>query len=341
MKRAVTIIASVGLFICSATVAGGGYLYYLSLPPDSSDSEPVAFRVEEGEPVARIASRLQEEGLLRSVLPIRLLSRFNETEARFQRGNYALQRDMSAVEVHRRLTTGSQVLTRVTIPEGRSTGQIARILDRHGIAGEEEFRAAVADPELARELGIPADSAEGYLFPDTYHFPEEFPAELVVRTMAATFFRTLDRIAPEHRRLEPQELHRRVIMASIIEREYITKEEAPLIASVFYNRLEAGMRLESCATVVYVMTEQQGLPHPDRLFYRDLERQSDYNTYLHAGLPPGPISTPGAVSLDAAFNPATTDYWFFVLRGPNAKEHHFSRTFQEHNQATVLYLRSP
>jgi len=341
MKGIVKTVLYVGLFALSALAAGGAYLYYLSLPVDSQDAEQVAFRIDRGESVARIATRLEQAGLLRSVLPFRAITRLSGTETRIQRGNYALGRDMSAMELHERLISGSQVLTRVTIPEGRTTSQIARILERSEITDADSFRAAASDPELLAELGVPAENAEGYLFPDTYLFPEDYPAELVVGSMVQGFFRTIDRIEPDHRELAAEELHERVILASIVEREYITEEEAPLIASVFYNRLNAGMRLESCATVVYVMTEEEGLAHPDRLFYRDLERQSEYNTYLNSGLPPGPIATPGAVALDAAFNPADSDYWFFVLRGPEAREHHFSRTLQEHNEATVLYLRTP
>ncbi len=341
MKRIVKTGIYLGLFAASAIAAAGGYLYYLSLPVDSGNEEPVSFRIERGESVTSVATRLEQAGLIRSVLPFRAITRFSNTENRIQRGHYALGRDMSAMELHQQLVSGAQVLTRVTVPEGRTTSQIARIVERAEITDAESFRKAATDPDLLAELGVPAESADGYLFPETYHFPEDYPAELVVQAMVQGFFREIGRIDPEYRELSDQELHERVILASIVEREYITDEEAPLIASVFYNRLEAGMRLESCATVVYVMTEEEGLAHPDRLFYRDLERQSEYNTYLNSGLPPGPIATPGAVALDAAFHPAESDYWFFVLRGPDAREHHFSRTLQEHNEATVLYLRSP
>jgi UPF0755 protein len=111
------------------------------------------------------------------------------------------------------------------------------------------------------------------------------------------------------------------------------------MASVFFNRLSVRKPLESCATVVYVMTEELGLAHPARLFYRDLARESAYNTYLHAGLPPGPISNPGLVALKAAFEPAKSDFLYFVLKAPNARQHNFSKTFAEHSQATVLYLK--
>jgi UPF0755 protein len=126
-------------------------------------------------------------------------------------------------------------------------------------------------------------------------------------------------------------------LASIVEREYMDEREAPLIASVFLNRLDRGMRLESCATVVYVMTEIEGLEHPSRLFFSDLNRPSEFNTYVNSGLPPAPISGVGEVALSAAFNPADSDYLFFVLQGPDATEHTFSVTYDDHLSASQVY----
>jgi UPF0755 protein len=155
------------------------------------------------------------------------------------------------------------------------------------------------------------------------------------------FFEVVQSIKPGYRSMSWDQLYDTVILASIVEREYRSAGEAPKIASVFYNRLEERMRLESCATVVYVMTEELGMDHPNRLFHRDLHRASPYNTYRNFGLPPGPISNPGRVSLAAAFHPADTDYRFFVLRGAGAREHHFSHTLSEHNEAALLYLKTP
>jgi UPF0755 protein len=128
-------------------------------------------------------------------------------------------------------------------------------------------------------------------------------------------------------------------MASIIEREYRVREEAPLIASVFYNRLQFGAGLSSCATIGYIITEVRGEPHPDFLTYKDLEIESPYNTYKYAGLPPGAICNPGKTALDAAFNPENTDYWYFVLKNPETGEHYFSEDLNEHNKARRLYLK--
>jgi UPF0755 protein len=130
-----------------------------------------------------------------------------------------------------------------------------------------------------------------------------------------------------------------VIIASIVEREYRVDEEAALMAGVFYNRLGIGMALQSCATVDYVITEIQGRPHPDVLYTRDIEIRDPYNTYIRPGLPPGPISFPGAVALNAAFFPAASEYLYFRLVDSAAGRHYFSKTLDDHIRAGVLYVK--
>jgi UPF0755 protein len=130
-----------------------------------------------------------------------------------------------------------------------------------------------------------------------------------------------------------------VIMASIVEREYRIDEEASLMAGVFFNRLGIGMALQSCATVEYVITEIQGRPHPEVLSTRDTEIRDPYNTYIRPGLPPGPICSPGATSLKAAFEPAPSDYLYFRLVEPSSGRHYFSRTFDDHIRAGLLYVK--
>jgi UPF0755 protein len=137
------------------------------------------------------------------------------------------------------------------------------------------------------------------------------------------------------------ELNRRIIIASIVEREYRVDEEAPLMAGVFYNRLDIGMALQSCATVEYIITEIQGRPHPDVLYTRDIEIRDPYNTYIRPGLPPGPISAPGAVALAAAFQPASSNYLYFRLIDPEAGRHYFSQTLDDHIKAGLLYVKGP
>ena len=158
--------------------------------------------------------------------------------------------------------------------------------------------------------------------------------------MADTFFAKLGEIFPDFSSLPPEELNKKVIIASIVEREYRLDDEAALMAGVFYNRLAIGMALQSCATVEYVITEIQGKPHPEILYTRDTEIRNPYNTYIRPGLPPGPISAPGGVALEAAFNPRESGYLYFRLRDPAEGRHYFSRTLDDHIRAGNLYVKS-
>jgi UPF0755 protein len=161
----------------------------------------------------------------------------------------------------------------------------------------------------------------------------------MVELMVKTFFDTITRIEPSWKEMPPGKLRGTLILASIVEREYRMPDEAPLIASVFYNRLRLNMGLESCATLEYIITEIQQKAHPEYITTDDERLNSPYNTYKWAGLPPGPISNPGTTALEAAFHPAKTDFLFFVLRDPDEGRHHFSRDLSEHNQAKYLYLK--
>ena len=199
--------------------------------------------------------------------------------------------------------------------------------------------AAVNDSEIMESLHIPANSADGYLFPDTYYFQKDFPPQKVLEYMVATYFRNLDRVFPFYVDLSDEKLQEKLILASIIEKEYRVEEEAPLIASVFNNRIKIGMPLQSCATVIYVITEEQGKEHPERIFFRDLEIPSAFNTYLNNDLPPAPISNPGITALSAAFNPAQTDYLFFVVKDSMLGTHTFTSNLADHNTARHSYIQ--
>ncbi len=338
-RRAVSAFLAVLLILLIALAAIGAYAYYLNLPAGDSSSG-VDFAVNRGDSLDAVATRLAGDGLIRSPLLMKLIGLISGTSGEIQAGHYLLRSDMTSAAVYRSLVEGKQILLRVTIPEGFTMRQIAGRFDSEGIVSKEDFLAAATDSTLLRNLGIPGKSAEGYLFPDTYLFPRDYPAKEVVSHLVSNFFSHLKQIDPGYDSLSPPQLFDKVTLASIVEREYVSSDEAPLIASVFYNRLRAGMRLESCATVVYVMTEQERLPHPERLYYRDLDRPSPYNTYLHRGLPPGPISNPGVTALKAALFPAKTDYWYFVLKSDGATHHHFSKTLTDHNQAAVFYLKT-
>ncbi len=338
MKKLAAIILSILLLAGVASAAAGWFAYtQLFRPYGSTEGMARDFTVEPGESFISVVMRLERREMVPSALLLQLYGRFSGGDRGIQRGSYIIPEGLSPVEIVEFLSSGHQNLLRVTIPEGRTMRQVADIFDSRGIVGRDEFLEAAMDTAFIRGLGIPGDTAEGYLFPETYYFAEDFPADRVVAHLVETFFQELAEIYPDYRQLTSRELHETVILSSIVEREYMAEHEAPQIASVFYNRLEEGMRLESCATVVYVMTEIEGLEHPSRLFFSDLDRPSEFNTYVNRGLPPAPISSVGRIALQAAFYPADTDYFFFVLQGPDSTEHVFSTSYDDHLSASQVY----
>jgi UPF0755 protein len=307
--------------------------------PASLPREGILVTVESGESAAEVSSSLESSGAIRSGLVFRALIRLEKVGDRLKAGTYRIEPGMGSLAVLNLLVSGRQALMRVTLPEGYSLSETARLLEEEGIASASDFQAAARDGAFIASLGLAAPSLEGYLFPDTYFFPKGYGAQAAARAMVREFREKLAAAIPESGSLSARELEERVILASIVEREYRRSEEAPLIASVFYNRLRIGMALQSCATVVYVITEKQGKPHPDVIYDRDLEIKDAYNTYRQRGLPPGPICSPGLTALEAAFRPASSKYLYFRLVDPEAGRHHFSETLEEHNQAAALIVK--
>jgi UPF0755 protein len=341
-------LLGIALFFILASV--GTLLYFNSSPNKSpvisngdlslqiDDSGSIRLEVHPGESVRSVGQRLEQAGIIRNRYFWEILSYVDKEY--LKAGIYKFSLPATQLEIRALLISGKQILLRVTIPEGVTLKKTAQILAEAGICGAEDFLSAASDKETLDTYRVPGVTMEGYLYPDTYLFPETYPAAQVVKTLADTFFKRLSDIRPEALALSPAELNNRVILASIVEREYRVDEEAPVMAGVFYNRLRIGMALQSCATVEYVITEIQNRPHPERLFDRDTEIRNPYNTYIRPGLPPGPISAPGAIALNAVFNPAPSDYLYFRLINPAEGRHYFSQTLDDHIRAGVLYVKS-
>jgi len=297
----------------------------------------IRFEVRKGESAQSVGQRLADAGIIRGRYFWSALCRFDKET--IKTGSYRLELPANQMAIHRILVAGKQILMRVTVPEGLTLKKTASLLAEMGVCLEDDFLAAAGDPDIIALYQIPGDSMEGYLFPDTYLFPPEYPALKIIQTMADTFFLRIGEIDERALNMPPDELNRLVILASIVEREYRLDEEAPVMAGVFLNRMDIGMALQSCATVEYVITEIQGKPHPEVLLTRDTEIRDPYNTYIRPGLPPGPISSPGAVALGAVFTPAETNYLYFRLVDPSTGRHYFSNTLDDHIRAGTLYLK--
>ncbi|MDR3124056.1 MAG: endolytic transglycosylase MltG [Treponema sp.] len=339
-----------GMLLFFSALALGCFVYFNSPPGKApvfaaedptlrlDESGAVRLELRQGESVRSVGQRMENAGIIRSRHFWEFLSRLDREY--LKAGTYSFSLPATQLEIRSILVSGRQLLIRVTIPEGVTLKKTAQILAEAGVCAASDFLAAASDREILDAYRTPGATMEGYLYPDTYRFPENYPADLVVKAMADTFFRRLAEIQPDALSLSPEELNKRVVMASIVEREYRVDEEAPLMAGVFHNRLRIGMALQSCATVEYVITEIQGRPHPERLYERDTEIRSPYNTYLVPGLPPGPISAPSAVALNAAFNPVPSDYLYFRLVNPAEGRHYFSATLDDHIRAGALYVKA-
>lgn len=323
-----SIAVSAACVVAVLVLAGIGW-YRVALGPVSSDGT-LHLVVVKPSGVKQLAGLLEAEGLIRSASAFRLMAKSHMAlyHQSPKAGAYDLSPSMSAEEVWKHLCGGKVARRRVTFPEGFTVAQMAERVQEQLAIPRAEFLAAARGVRATRNVGfrLPPGQLEGYLFPSTYDLPAAEEPEFVVGELLAGFRRQF--YLPNEQRIKGRglSLHEIVTLASLVEREARVPRERALIAGVLQNRLNKGMRLQCDATVQYALPG-----HKARLLYRDLKVQSPYNTYLHPGLPPGPICNPGLACLEAALMPAKTDCLFYVARRDGT--HIFTRTFAEHQQA--------
>lgn len=316
-----TLGITAAVLVIAIVLAGavGGWLLFLRPAQEIAPGRPVQVQIRSGDSTREIAAMLATSGVVRNENMFRLKTRLEEADGRLRAGVYDLSTGMPDELVIERLVAGPPIeYVTVTIPEGFVLEQIAARLEKQAGIPEAEFmrlaqRGAgefVGDhPYVAKTY---RDSLEGYLFPKTYRIKEGSSARNVIEMMLDQFDKEIAQVDTEVAQARGMSLAELVVAASMIERETRVDKERPLVASVIYNRLGRGMRLEIDATIEYVLPGNRF-----RLTYRDLALASPYNTYRHKGLPPGPISNPGLASLKAAADPAETDYIYYVLTGKN------------------------
>ena len=346
-KKAKAALAIVCLFIL--IILSAGFYAYKQISPLSSEQgqAPVRFQVAMGTSAYTIAYDLQKEGLIKNAKFFYYFIRYPKllqtlypsenipSQINLKSGIYHLEYGLNYAQLVNILSSGQQEYIKVAIPEGKTISQIGAILQEAGICDAIEFKNTCYSAELLQEYKLPGDSAEGFLFPETYYFTAGMTCNALAGMMIETFFEKIQSI-PELAGKSAEEIYNTVILASIVEREYRVPEEAPLIASVFTNRLRNNIGLYSCATIVYILTEIQGKAHPDRVLLEDTKIDSPYNTYKWAGLTPGPISNPGLIALSAAANPPKTNYYFFQVSDSQQGKHVFTTTFDEHKASHNL-----
>ncbi len=324
-KPFVVIMASVAAVI----LIGLGVMFF-SLRATADGSRHVDFAVRSGSNLASVSARLAEANLIQSQFFFKIYMRMTGKASKIKFGIYDLTDGMSASKIAQALTSGKTKTVSVTIAEGLHDRQIADLfVAKKFFTSREEFMQYASKKSILDKYKIPAQSVEGYLFPDTYFLPQGYPKDKIIEHMIDHFYEKVKEV--KNFPSDPRKIHEMIILSSIVEREAKRKDERPLIAAVFHNRLRDSEPLESCATVQYLFEKPKA-----RLFYKDLEVESPYNTYKVKGLPPGPIGSPGLAAINATVNPEKTDYKFFVLKGDDA--HHFSKDFKEHNAAKKKYI---
>ena len=326
MRILAAILVSTGIIMA----AGGFWVWKQLHTPCSTDDRQVVFTIHAGQNLKQIAASLESRGLISDALLFTLYARYKKAGTRLPAGEYLMPANLSQIKILHTLLEGKVRLYRLTIPEGLNMHETAALVAGSGFCDTKTFLSLCTDQAFIADLSVPSHTLEGFLFPDTYFFSKSADCRQVIKKMVATFFSVF---TPRwQKRAETLELSLQeiVTLASMIEKEAGVAEERRLIASVFHNRLEKRMRLESDPTVIYGDPEFEG-----RIRTRHLRRKTEYNTYQMHGLPKGPIASPGAKALEAALFPAQSDYLFFVSK--NDKTHYFSRTLAEHNRAVRKY----
>lgn len=329
----VGIVIVLTLLICGLSYA---FLALKVTPPVESS----LFTIQQGEGVNRVIDALGRDGAVRSPAAAKVFYKAWGHGRFFQSGTYRLKTE-SLKELFTSFFQGDVAMVSVTFIEGMTYQEMAQHLQKvKMLSSASQFIRVVEDPAFLKQVAISASTAQGYLFPDTYFFPVGASAREIALAMISEFFEKV-RALPQTSSLTGAELYKKIIMASLIQGEYHEKEDAPLIASVFYNRVRSGMRLDSDASIKYLIMKKNGFTaRPRRVYFKDLKIDSPENTYLYAGLPPRPISNPGEVALKASLAPAHTNYLYFVVERHGSFKHVFSATFAQQQRNVEAYRNS-
>jgi UPF0755 protein len=329
-------VAGLLLLIATGTAVVRFYLW-AAMPYRGHGSSSVIVEIPTGSGLHQTLAILQAHGIVRPFMLDAIYLRMTGRGHGLKAGEFDFTRPMTPAEVFDKIIQGDVYHHRITVLEGSRSDEIFSLFERAGFGTRREFLEAFRETALLGDLDPEAVDLEGYLFPDTYSLPKGTTAQAIVRMMVARFrevFRPGWAAAAQARGLTVREA---VTLASLIERETSIAEENRLVASVFHNRLREGMRLQCDPTIIYALAMRG--QYDGNIRKRDMRIDSPYNTYRYAGLTPGPIGNPGASALEAAVEPAQSDYLYFVSM--NTGRHRFSETLQEHNRAVWQYQKRP
>jgi UPF0755 protein len=332
MKRLVVVVVLL-LVAAAAAIIWSGARYERSYKGYAAAEQFV--EIPPGSPISVIGQRLVDAGVVRDRLAFRYALWKTGESRRLQAGEYRFDRPMTSVEVVQKLARGDVYLLPLTFPEGLTIREMAALFEKAGVGPASGFIGAAARRELIADLDPQAADLEGYLFPDTYALPRRTTADRLVELMVQRFLRAFDEPLRTEAIARGYTVREAVTLASLVEEETARADERPLVAAVYVNRLRIGMGLQCDPTVIYAL--QRAGTWTGNLRREDLLTDSPYNTYRFAGLPPGPIASPGRASLEAAIRPADVSYQYFVSR--NDGSHAFASTLAEHNANVQQWQR--
>ncbi len=335
------IIILIIIIIAALIITAGGYFgyqFYINHGIDAAASDNDAektFVVNKGENLNQIAENLEKEGLIKKALFFESYIKKEDLETKLQAGEYILKATMTPKEIGNLITGGSTKEGQITIPEGWKAEEIAEDLSQEGIISKQEFMNLVkkSDFDYAFLSDKPENaSLEGYLFPDTYRIDQEANSQEIIQKMLDNFDQKLTQALRDEIKKQNKTIFEIVNLASIIEREVPKEKDRKIVAGIFYNRLDLGKALESCATIQYILGSNK-----KQFTYEETRTESPYNTYTNAGLTPGPICNPGITAIKAAISPQKTDYLYF-LSGIDGKTY-YAMTYEEHEVNKTKHLK--
>lgn len=321
----------IGAVVVLGVAAAASYWYSSQLVSvESQDAKPIIVKVKSGMTTGDIAEVLAERSLVRNKNAFLIAAKRAGLDKSLQAGEYSLSRNMDVSQMIEIMATGKTVYAQFTVPEGFTVEQIASLLEEKGLARKDRFlELAKTYAPFDKEPSRPEVKyrAEGFLFPDTYRINKGASEEDILQTMAGQFAKQFTPEMQENARIAGMSPYEVIVLASLIEREVQLAKERPMVARVFLNRIKLEMPLQSCATIQYILGYAK-----EELTIADTQIPSPYNSYLHQGMPPGPVANPGLPSIQAALNPAQGDWLYFVVDGKTGG-HRFSRTLAEHEAA--------
>jgi UPF0755 protein len=310
-----------------------GWTGYWYLGPYQGFGPQTFVEIEHGMSSRAIARELAQDGVVRSPWAF-LLVRLVHPAAKLQAGEYRFGSAQTPWQVFDKIRKGDVFYEDFTVPEGSNIFDIASLLRGLDIVNADDFLMAAGDPQPVRDLDPVAPDLEGYLFPSTYRVTHKTTAKQLCRMMTDEFRKQWTTNVSA---TSTTDLHRIVTLASLVEKETAVAAERPLVAGVFLKRLAIDMPLQCDPTTVYAALRKNR--YRGAIYKSDLANGDPYNTYAHAGLPPGPICNPGAAALKAALNPVSTEYLYFVAKPDGSGSHHFSASIEEHEKAVLAYRK--